>query len=80
LEIWRKTAVFFICILNYLSDVTTLALNSWILKELRHFTILFSLVGQTMEDLQQLEKLSLVNKIVSELNNHVGLNDKGVGK
>ncbi|KAG2187395.1 hypothetical protein INT44_005083 [Umbelopsis vinacea] len=33
-----------------------------------------------MEDLQQLEKLSLVNKIVSELNNHVGLNDKGVAE
>lgn len=35
---------------------------------------------QTMDEIQQLEKLSLVNKIVSELNNHVGLNDKAVGK
>jgi hypothetical protein len=33
-----------------------------------------------MDEIQQLEKLSLVNKIVSELNNHVGLNDKAVGK
>ncbi|KAJ2964756.1 hypothetical protein NQZ79_g275 [Umbelopsis isabellina] len=33
-----------------------------------------------MDELQQLEKLSLVNKIVSELNNHVGLNDKAVAE
>ena len=33
-----------------------------------------------MEELKQLEKLSLVNKVVSELYNHTGLSDKVLGK
>lgn len=33
----------------------------------------------TMEDLEQLERLSLVNKVVSELYNHTGLSDKVLG-
>lgn len=32
-----------------------------------------------MEDLEQLERFSLVNKIVNELNNHTGLSDKVLG-
>ena len=33
-----------------------------------------------MEELQQLEKLSLVSKICTELDNHLGINDKDLGK
>lgn len=33
-----------------------------------------------MEDLFKLEKLSLVSKICVELENHLGINDKDVGK
>ena len=33
-----------------------------------------------MEELEQLEKLSLVSKICTELENHLGLNDKDLGK
>lgn len=33
-----------------------------------------------MEELEQLEHLSLVSKICTELENHLGLNDKDLGK
>ena len=33
-----------------------------------------------MEELRQLEQLSLVSKICTELENHLGLNDKDLGK
>ena len=33
-----------------------------------------------MEELQQLEQLSLVSKICTELDNHLGINDKDLGK
>jgi len=33
-----------------------------------------------MDDLQKLEKLSLVSKITNELYNHTGINDKTLGK
>ncbi len=33
-----------------------------------------------MEELQQLERLSLVSKICTELENHLGINDKDLGK
>lgn len=33
-----------------------------------------------MEELQQLEKLSLVSKICTELDNHLGINDKDLGE
>lgn len=32
-----------------------------------------------MEDLLELERLSLVNKICSELENHIGISDKVLG-
>lgn len=32
-----------------------------------------------MEELRQLEHLSLVSKICTELDNHLGLNDKDLG-
>ena len=32
-----------------------------------------------MEDLAQLEELSLVSKVCTELENHLGLNDKTLG-
>lgn len=33
-----------------------------------------------MDELEQLEHLSLVSKICTELENHLGLNDKDLGK
>ena len=33
-----------------------------------------------MEELQQLEQLSLVSKICTELDNHLGINDKDLGE
>ena len=33
-----------------------------------------------MEDLKKLEELSLVSKICTELENHLGINDKDLGK
>lgn len=33
-----------------------------------------------MEDLEQLEQLSLVSKICTELDNHLGINDKVLGE
>ena len=33
-----------------------------------------------MDDLEQLEKLSLVSKVCTELENHLGMNDKTLGK
>ena len=33
-----------------------------------------------MDDLVKLEKLSLVSKVCTELENHLGLNDKTLGK
>lgn len=33
-----------------------------------------------MEELEQLERLSLVSKICTELENHLGINDKDLGK
>lgn len=33
-----------------------------------------------MDELQKLEHLSLVSKVCTELDNHLGLNDKDVGK
>ena len=35
---------------------------------------------QNMEELQQLEQLSLVSKICTELDNHLGINDKDLGE
>lgn len=35
---------------------------------------------ENMEELQQLEKLSLVSKICTELDNHLGINDKDLGE
>ena len=37
------------------------------------------LVGK-MDELEKLEKLSLVSKICTELENHLGMNDKDLGK
>ena len=33
-----------------------------------------------MEELEKLEHLSLVSKVCTELDNHLGLNDKDLGK
>lgn len=33
-----------------------------------------------MEELQRLEQLSLVSKICTELDNHLGINDKDLGE
>ena len=33
-----------------------------------------------MEELQHLEQLSLVSKICTELDNHLGINDKDLGE
>ena len=33
-----------------------------------------------MEELQKLEYLSLVSKVCTELENHLGINDKDLGK
>ena len=33
-----------------------------------------------MEELQQLEQLSLVSKICTELDNHLGISDKDLGE
>ena len=33
-----------------------------------------------LDELQQLERLSLVSKICTELENHLGLNDKDLGE
>ena len=33
-------------------------------------------IKSTMEDLQRLEELSLISKICTELENHLGINDK----
>ena len=35
---------------------------------------------QTMDEVSKLEHLSLVSKICTELDNHLGLNDKDLGK
>ena len=36
--------------------------------------------AKAMEELVELEKLSLVSKICTELNNHLGINDKVLGE
>jgi hypothetical protein len=33
-----------------------------------------------MDELQELERLSMVAKIADELNNHIGISDKVLGK
>ena len=33
-----------------------------------------------MEELQQLEQLSLISKICTELDNHLGIDDKDLGE
>lgn len=37
-------------------------------------------ICRDMEELEQLENLSLVSKICTELENHLGLNDKDLGR
>lgn len=40
----------------------------------------FYILHYTMDELTKLEHLSLVSKICTELENHLGLNDKDLGK
>ena len=44
------------------------------------FLVLFIITGYKMDELQKLEHLSLVSKVCTELDNHLGLNDKDLGK
>lgn len=37
-------------------------------------------IQENMDELEQLEHLSLVSKICTELENHLGLNDKDLGE
>ena len=46
----------------------------------RHITSGFVFAERSMDELRKLEHLSLVSKVCTELDNHLGMNDKDLGK
>ena len=44
------------------------------------FFSVFNFFWLVMDELEKLEYLSLVSKVCTELDNHLGLNDKDLGK
>ena len=54
-------------LLRFLVDLPLPVTNIWFIRA-------------AMEELKQLEQLSLVSKICTELDNHLGINDKDLGK